>query len=301
MDLTDLAVFAAVARTGGITRAARTLNTVQSNVTARVRHLEHELGVELFERHSRGVTPTTAGRRLLDYADRIAHLVEDARRATTDGLAAGTTLDIGALETNAAVRLPPVLAAFTRANPGVDVTLSTGTTRQLIERVLARDIEGALVAGPVRHAGLDEIAVFEEELVLVTPAGIGKSDVLGAAADRQPKVVVFRAGCSYRRLLEELLARHGASSPRLLEFGTLDGIIGCVAAGLGVTLLPRAAVVAARRGANVTIHALPAAQSRVATVFISRSDAYKSQALQSFIDCACEHARRDRARRRLAA
>src|SRR5690349_20430498 len=71
MELADLAVFGSVARTGTMTGAAAELMTVQSNVTARVRLLERELGVALFDRHSRGVTLTAAGQRLLPFAERI--------------------------------------------------------------------------------------------------------------------------------------------------------------------------------------------------------------------------------------
>ena len=80
MDLADLETFEAVARTGGITRAARELHTVQSNVTARVIQLERELGVPLFRRHSRGVTPTAAGRELLPYAVKLRVLLDEAPR-----------------------------------------------------------------------------------------------------------------------------------------------------------------------------------------------------------------------------
>ena len=71
MELSDLVTFAAVARCGGITRAAGELNTVQSNVTNRIRALETEAGVSLFERHARGMALTDAGRRLLPYAERL--------------------------------------------------------------------------------------------------------------------------------------------------------------------------------------------------------------------------------------
>ena len=74
MELSDLLTFSVVARLGGITRAADELNTVQSNVTQRVKALEAEIGTALFERHSRGMTLTGAGRRLLPYAQRMAAL-----------------------------------------------------------------------------------------------------------------------------------------------------------------------------------------------------------------------------------
>jgi LysR family transcriptional regulator, cell division regulator len=84
VDAGDLKLFAAVARTGAISKAANELNTVQSNVTARLKALEGSLGAVLFERSHRGVVLTAAGQRLLPYAERVGHLLEDARRAVKD-------------------------------------------------------------------------------------------------------------------------------------------------------------------------------------------------------------------------
>src|SRR4051794_18942624 len=106
MESSDLRIFEAVARAGGITRAADELNTVQSNVTARIRLLERELGTPLFYRHSRGVTLTPAGRELLPYASKIGVLLAEARRALDDAAPQGALL-IGSLETTAGLRLPP--------------------------------------------------------------------------------------------------------------------------------------------------------------------------------------------------
>src|SRR5215468_6363127 len=105
MDAGDLRVFEAVARLGGMNRAAGELNTVQSNVTARIRQLEAELGLQLFERHSRGVALTAGGRRLLPYAARIAELLVDARRAVADDGKPKGSLALGSLETTAGLRL----------------------------------------------------------------------------------------------------------------------------------------------------------------------------------------------------
>src|SRR3954468_4443468 len=98
MDAADLKVFETVARVGGITRAAAVLNTVQSNVTARVRFLAEELGVPLFHRHSRGVTLTEARQPLLPYAARIGQLLADARRAVEDDGKPKGMLTLGSLE-----------------------------------------------------------------------------------------------------------------------------------------------------------------------------------------------------------
>ncbi len=70
MDIADLKMFEAVARLAAMSRAAEELHTVQSNVTARMRQLEAELGAALFHRTPRGVTLTDAGRRLLPFATR---------------------------------------------------------------------------------------------------------------------------------------------------------------------------------------------------------------------------------------
>lgn len=106
MDSAELRVFEAVARTGGMKRAADELHTVQSNVTARVKALEDELGCMLFERHSRGVALTHSGQRLLPYARRVAWLLADAKRAARDEGTPGGPLTIGSLETTAALRCP---------------------------------------------------------------------------------------------------------------------------------------------------------------------------------------------------
>src|SRR5215472_5055748 len=112
MDSGDLQVFEAVARAGGITRAADALHTVQSNVTARVQLLERELGVQLFERHSRGVSLTSAEQVLLPYAEQVGRLLAEAQRAVGDTSVPRGPLRVGSLETTAARRLPTVLAAY---------------------------------------------------------------------------------------------------------------------------------------------------------------------------------------------
>jgi len=270
-----------VARLGGMNRAAGALNTVQSNVTQRIRRLEEELDTALFERHARGVALTAAGQRLLPYATRVAQLLDEARRAVADDGAPKGPLNLGSLETTAALRLAPVLASFAAAYPEVDLALTTGTSAELVELVLARRLEGAFVCGPVRHPELAEEVVFREELVLVTQRSRLDAEALLAARDL--KIVVLRAGCSYRQRLEEILARRGIVGLRRLEFGSIDGLIGCAAAGIGVTLLPRGVVASAAREGRVSLHTLPSEAADVETLFIRRRDGYVSSALAAFL------------------
>jgi DNA-binding transcriptional LysR family regulator len=289
VDAGDLAVFATVARARGITRAAEALNTVQSNVTQRIRLLEAELGVPLFHRHSRGVTLTSAGARLLPYAERIALLIDEAKRAAADGPVPRGRITIGALETATAVRLPPVLSRYATACPEVDIQIHTGTSAELIDAVLAYRLEAAFVAGPVNHPDLLALPLLEEELVVVTPPWAAGPEGLATRPADMLKVLVFRSGCSYRARLEALLAARGLVNVRRLEFGTLDGIIGCVGAGIGVTMLPRAVVAKAAAEGRVALQALPADEARVETVLVRRRDAFVSTALSRFIEIAREH------------
>jgi DNA-binding transcriptional LysR family regulator len=286
MDTADLKVFEAVARTGGMNRAAAELHTVQSNVTARIRTLETELGCALFDRHSRGVSLTGAGERLLPYARQVASLLTDAARAARDDGQPRGPLIIGALETTAALRLSPLFARYTAACPEVDLALRPGTTAELIEAVLDRRLEGAFVCGPVAHPSLVEQATFDEELAILAAPGVASIDE--AIRGGMARIVVLRAGCSYRQRLEILLARRGIAIPRLMEFGTLEAIFGCVSAGLGITLLPKALVGPVWRSGRVSLHPLPPDDAMVTTVFIHRREARLSSALHAFLDHARE-------------
>lgn len=280
MDMTGLTTFAAVARAGGITAAARDIFTVPSNVTARIKELEQELGLPLFERHSRGMSLTPSGERLLPYAERILSLMGEAKQAAQDEGTPSGTLRIGSMETTAAVRLPRLLAGFHRECPRVRLILRTGPTARLVEAVLAREIEGAFVAAPIDHAELEAQSAFEEELVLVSSPAIRN---LAALRRAELAALTFQAGCSYRQRLEQVLTRLGLPAFTRLEFGTLEGILGCVAAGMGVTMLPRAVVEASGLRRDLRCHRIAGEEGRTTTLFIRRRDAYRGRALAAFL------------------
>ena len=286
MELSDLKTFAAVARCGGITRAAGELNTVQSNVTNRIRALETEIGTPLFERHARGMTLTDAGRRLLPYADRLNALSNEALAAARDDGVAKGPLAIGSMETTAAVRLPPLLAQFHQRHPEVQLSLRTGPTALLAEAVIANALDGAFVAGPIDHPDLMSTVAFNEELVLLTTRRWKTLAALRAGTPASgPTILVFRTGCSYRQRLEQLMSELGWPTAARLEFGTLDGIIGCVAADMSVTLLPRAVAERSDQARIVRMHTLNGPRRRVETLFIRRRAAHEGTALRSFLAC----------------
>lgn len=278
MDVRDLKVFAAVAEAGVVTRAAAQLNTVQSNVTARLHALEQELGVLLFNRHSRGMSLTAAGMQLQSYATKIFALVDEAKHAVSDNGEPKGILRLGSMETTAAVRMPSLLISFTKLYPQIDVNFYTGTTEELVQDVLDRKLDGAFVAGPVLHRDLKSVVAFEEDLTIATSKQVRSLDHLIASSE-EVRILMFRQGCVYRRRLETLLGNRGVAKVKVLEFGTLEGLLGCVAAGLGITMLPTSVV---RPGANLACHAIDADEARIETVFVSRAGSYTHSPLTHF-------------------
>jgi LysR family transcriptional regulator, cell division regulator len=280
MDPIALSTFSAVARQGSVSAAAQELHTVQSNVTSRLKQLEAELGVPLFTRHSRGMLLTEAGTRLLGYARRLSELADEAKAAVRDDGRVQGSLRLGSMETTAAVRLPAVLGRFHRAHPDVQLEIRTGPTAELLEHVLAHRLDAALVAGPVDHNDLVGEPAFREELVLVAARD-------GRSLDTRLReggltAIVFRQGCSYRQRLETHFSSQGWLPFRRLEFGTLEGVLGCVGAGIGVTVLPRSAVEGYRGHGDLEVQALGPKPLMVETLLVRRRDAYAGATLRSF-------------------
>ena len=164
MDLSDLQIFRSVVEEGGVTRAAEKLNRVQSNVTTRVRQLEEELGVTLFIRAGKRLHLAPAGKVLLDYADRLLDLAQEARDAVHDGKPRGP-FRLGAMESTAAVRLPEPLKEFSERYPDVKLELQTGDTRQLCTDLLSGALDAALVGDPGPDSPFEKMLVYDEKLV----------------------------------------------------------------------------------------------------------------------------------------
>ncbi|NUT77112.1 LysR family transcriptional regulator [Pseudomonas sp. C1C7] len=286
MEVADLKVVDAVARHGSMNKAANELNTVQSNVSARIRALESELGVALFQRSAKGVQVTPAGRRILPFAARLSKLLLDASSAARDDGQPRGVLEIGTLETTLAMRLPRLIAQFAKAYPDVRPVVRTGTTCSLIQGVIDCKLEGAFVAGPVHHPELHSEEAFREELVLVTSPALHSLQAIAEVENL--KTVVFRIGCSYRQRLDTLLTSLGIVAPEPLEFGSIEAIIACVSAGVGISLLPRGVAANAAREGLVAVHDLPADMAQVETVFVRRIDGYFSSALATFLQSVRE-------------
>lgn len=283
MDLAALRIFRAVAEDGSVTQAALRLNTVQSNVTARIRQLEDELATPLFDRINRRLVITPAGRLLVDYAERLLALAEEAADAVRTHDTPQGLLRLGSMETTAAVRLPAVLVALRTRHPKIELRLTTGPTAQLIQGVLQHQLDAALVSAPVMHPQLAMETIIEEEPSLISAADW---PTLASAADlaaRGPLALfTFRAGCSYRQRLLDWLRGEGVQIAQLNEFGSFEAIIGCVAAGMGVSLLPRAVLDMHIAAGTLRTHPTPAALRKAQTLLVWHRERSRHVAREAF-------------------
>ncbi len=283
MLIRSLEIFRAVVEAGSFSAAAERLHTVQSNVTAHIKKLETELGASLLHRRA-PVTPTAAGHQLLDYARRIVDLHDQALdRFRADGAPAGD-LRLGSMETTAAVHLPALLSAFSDRWPAVSLHLRTGTTAEMLAEVRAGRLDAAFVAA--EEAGDDLLLrpVFRETLVLVSGRPLERLPDGRALA--QTAFLAFRQGCGYRRAIEMLLAERRAPATRIHELGSLDAIIGCASAGMGLALLPESVVAQYRQRYRLYTLALPDALAEVTTVLATSTRSSWSRALEVFMEGA---------------
>ncbi len=269
MNLTALQIFKSVVEQGGVNKAAAKLHRVPSNVTTRIKQLEEQLGAKLFLRIGRRLTLSAEGKLLLPLADQLLRLSSEAEAALRNEKPRGT-LRIGALESTAASRLPPVLSRYHQLYPDVQIELVTGTSGALVSRVHKEEVEAAFVAEPFNANGLEIQTAFVEELVLITPKSFGQ--VRSAKDIGNRTVIAFSAGCSYRQRLETWLGASKVLPDRVMEFQSYHAIIACVAAGSGLAVVPRAVLELTRADRNVAMTALPARIAKTRTQLVWRRE-----------------------------
>ncbi|MBV6306076.1 LysR family transcriptional regulator [Candidimonas humi] len=268
LELADLRIFKAVVDEGGVLKAARKLHRVQSSVSARIRQLEASVGTQLFYRDKQRLLITPSGEMLLAYADKLLQLSEEARSAVSGALPSGT-LKLGALESTAASRLAPILAAYHRAYPEVGVELVTGTNDTLTAAVAQRQLDAAFVAETPEGGNLCSMALFDEKLVIISAAGHPR--ITRPEDVKDESLVAFPNGCAYRRALERWIGHGRKPVVRVLELASYHAIVACVAAGAGVALVPES-VLGTMQHQGLARHRLPDAHARIVTPLIWRRD-----------------------------
>ena len=261
--LTDLPVFLAVARHGNMTKAAAVLNTVQSNVTSRIKRLEDDLGATLLVRGVRKLHLTPEGESLMPYALRLEELDRDIKSQFGAELGPQSgSLRIGAIETFAASHLVDIISKFSGQHPYVDLSVQTGGTDILRKRVLDSELDIAFVSRRSNDPALREEKVLNDELVVLAPRSLKSLKDFTHPRHAKLRILVQRVGCSFTARLVEHLRETRQPARAAHAVGTLEGLIGSVRAGSGVAVLPRS-YLCASRAKNLLLLPMPKELSSV--------------------------------------
>ncbi|WP_432413943.1 putrescine utilization regulator PtrR [Pantoea allii] len=271
MDLVQLRMFCSVAESGSLARAAEQLHRVPSNLTTRLRQLEEELGVDLFIREKQRIRLSPMGHNFLNYAQRILALSDEALSMTRAGKPGGN-FALGSMESTAATRLPGLLAAYHQRFPAVALSLITGTSGEIIDRVREGTLAAALVDGPVQHDDLNGCIAFREEMVLITD--LDHIPVTCARDTQEDTLFAFRNSCSYRVKLEAWYRDSQAAPNTVMEIQSYHAMLACVAGGAGVAMIPASVLKQMPDRARVQVHSLPAEYRDTATWLMWRRDAF---------------------------
>ncbi|WP_349879569.1 LysR substrate-binding domain-containing protein [Micromonospora sp. HUAS YX12] len=247
MDTQLLEVFRTVAQHGSITTAARALSFTQSAVSRQIAALEADIGARLFDRLPRGVALTEEGRGLLPHAEAVLDRLAAARRDLDDlrGLGRGR-LRVGAFPTAVAALVPRAMASFRSAYPEISLSLVEGVTPRLLERLLAEEADVAVVStsptGELDRERFDLRHLLDERLLVA----VARDHRLARRrsvrlADLAEDAFVVGSATAENSLLRASLP--SGFSPRIdIVAAEWTGKLGCVAAGLGVALVPALAV-----------------------------------------------------------
>lgn len=282
MDIQELKCFCVVASEGSVSKAAQKLHYAQSNLSTKIMQLERKIGSPLFYRNNHGVTLTPKGELLLKYATNLINLAEETMIAVKDDATAQGMLKIGSMESTVVAYLSEFLVDFHKKNPQVAVQVESGNTERILQGVLEHKLNGAFVAGPIRHPELFTKQVRTEKLCLIASNNFVPDSNIQAALTRP--LLVFPHGCSYRKVLEHWMKDEGLTAGKIYEFNTLSAIFASVSAGLGVAMFPESCINQYSQRDALTVLDVPEKYALVPTVFVYRKDSFLSGAMCSFIN-----------------
>ena len=244
MEIYRLETFCRLARALNFSRTAEELALSQSAVSRHIGALEQEFGMKLFARNGREVSLTEAGSRLLDYAERILNLVGEASRALAElkNLESGE-LWVGASTTPGNYLLGPVIAAYQKRYPGVELHLNISDSQSVLREVEEGALDVGVLGFPPSTAGVEIEPYVQDELALVMSPRhplAGRPDIRVADLGTT-RLLVREQGSHSRRTVEEHLRGKGFRPVQIGELGGTEAIKNAVAAGGGVAFLPRCA------------------------------------------------------------
>ncbi len=261
MEIVTLRTFKAVVDEEGVKGAAEKLHTVQSNVTNRIKKLERELDTKLFNIIGRKLQLTPSGRQLCDYADQILQLEYQATSAILRNKDS-YELRIGMPETFAAVHMPLALKQLKLNHAEIRAKIYTDTSDRLVPAVLNNKVDCAAIGNPPTHQDLEVIPIVKEALMMVTPLD----------SEYDPVLFVRDEGCGYRKQAIIWQQEAGRSSDELMLMSSADGVLGCIAAGLGYTIIGKNMVVGSRYEKSLVMTPISNGAKHVQLSIVYRKD-----------------------------
>jgi DNA-binding transcriptional LysR family regulator len=253
MELSDLTIFRAVVESGGITRAAEKLHRVPSNVTTRIGQLEDDLGVKLFVREGRNIRLSPAGSILLDKANRLLELARETREAVQGETPRGI-LKLGAYESTASVWLPGRLSEFQKNFPNVTLELHTWSLQGMIAGIMSGELEAAIISGYDDDTRFENLLLYEDEVVLVAPKN---KDPLARDSKDDFVLLSFDDDCPLRHQIERYVRDKIRPPSRVIEMSSNHALLGCVAAGMGIGMMPESVLPSFPGNKHLNIHRMP--------------------------------------------
>ena len=244
MDLGQIEAFVQVSQHKSFSKAAEALFLTQPSVTARIQALERDLGEPLFERNGRGVRPTEMGTTFLPFARRALKALQDGR----DAIEGMRNLEIGTLKLGSALTvstyvLPKILKKYCSTYPGVEVSVHTGRSEQVLQMVLQDEVHCALER-TVMHPETATVPLYEDDLVLVSAPShhLAQRRTTTIEEVGHESLILFDRGSSYNQLIQGVFRTHGIVPKTLMEMDTIEGTKKMVEEGLGIALLPKVSV-----------------------------------------------------------
>ena len=245
MEVHQLRYVCAIADTGSFSRAAERCQVAQPSLSQQVLKLEKDLGAKLFDRLGRGIRITEAGRAFLPHARSVLEKMEAARLSVADkSTDVRGSITVGAIPTIAPYLMPRYTASFSKTFPDAKLRILEETTPILIERLRDLSIDLAILALPLRHKDLEFFPIRTEPLFLALPKGHPRSDTesLTLKQLRGEPFVMLRDGHCFRDL-SIATCTHARITPNIaFESDQFSSVLGMVAAGVGISILPQMAI-----------------------------------------------------------
>ena len=242
MDIRQLKAFVAIAESGTFTAGALRVHVTQAAVSMQIRQLENETGAQLFVRAPRKVILTEAGERLLERA----YVILREHDAALEEMAALTGAHRGRLRIGTASAgvsgqpLPQILRELKKQHPAVEASVASGTSEQLVQHVLAGELDLAFVSLPVEARGVQTELLSEDSLVAIasTRHKFAKQKVVSAYALAGEKLILGEPGGNTRRLIDGFFAQAGVTPKVVMELSRMAAIKRMVEEDMGVGIVP---------------------------------------------------------------